>query len=1045
MEQEKGFIAWFAYNPVAANLLMIILIIGGIFSAATIRKEMFPDVETNYIEIKKSYLGAAPEEVESGIVTRIEEALEDVEGIKEVSSKASEGVAEVDVEVEDGFEVEEVLEEVKQAVDGISSFPAESESPLIYRKKRLSGVISLQIYGDLEERSLKQLAKDIKDELLAYPSISSIDIYGTRPYEIAIQVSETALQSYGLTFSQVTQAIRASSVELPGGTIKSASGELLIRVSNQAQKAQDFASIVLIRRDDGTQVTLEDVADVRDGFTEMDTLTRFNGKRSVGMQVFAVGDQNEIDIADKVKAYVQEKQKKLPEKVRLAYWGDRSFYLKGRLNLMLDNMKIGAVLVLILLALFLELKLAFWVVIGIPISFFGALLVMPPIDVSINVISLFGFILVLGLVVDDAIIIGESAYSEVEKLGHSPRNIIRGAKKVAVPATFGVLTTVAAFLPMLLSTDPQSAFVKNIAWVVILCLLFSLVESKMILPAHLVHTKLRQASKPASPWNWPLRTLEGARQQVDHHLKAFIHGPYQRALRLALVNRYATLCFFLTGFILSVSMVAGGMIRQVLFPKIASDFVEVSIEMEEGVGSEETVRALETVEMAMTRADKKIQEQYDAPVVQNMYTFSTGETSGRTLVELTKSEDRDISTFDISKAWRREVPDIPGVKSISFVDSIGHRGKDLSFLFKGKNLEDLQVLVATLKTKLQEYQGVYDIEDSLSGGKPELKIQLKPQAYLYNLSLRDVAVQVRQGFYGDEVQRFIRDGEEVKVMVRYPENSRIHRGFLDSMRIRTPDGQEIPFTEIAVAEERAGIGKINRVNGFRAVRVYAEVDKAIVEPERVQQDMEAYLEKELLPAFEGAEYERTGQAKSRADTQHETLMAFVAALVGIYALLAIPLKSYFQPLIVMSVIPFGIIGALVGHALLGLDLSRLSLFGIIALTGVVVNDSLILVNFINRSVAEGGELKDTVVAAGTKRFRAILLTSLTTFVGLVPILAETSLQAQIVIPMATSLAFGILFATFITLLLVPALYLILWDARRIPERILLEWDAFKSS
>lgn len=1034
-ERQRGLIAWFAHNPVAANLLMLVLIVGGVYSALTLPKTMFPDVDSNYIDILKAYPGAAPKEVETGLVMRIEEAIEDIEGIKDISATAKEGLADVSVEVLQDFAVETVLEDIKQAIDGVSSFPEGAETATIAKSKRKSRVISVQLYGDLDERTLKHLAEQTREELLSLPAVSSADVFGTRPYEVSIEVSETALQAYQLTLSDVTRAIRAASIELPGGTVKSASGELLLRVSNQALVGDDFAKIVLIRTEDGSQVLLEDVATVRDGFEEMQLLARFNGKPSVGMLIFALGDQSEIEVAQAVRDYVAEKQQQLPEGVSIAYWGDRSFYLTGRLELMLDNMKIGAILVLLILALFLELRLAFWVVIGIPVSFFGALLIMPMVDVSINVISLFGFILVLGLVVDDAIIIGESAYTEIETRGHSLANVVRGAQRVAVPATFGVLTTVAAFAPMLLSSDPQSAFVKNIAWVVILCLLFSLVESKMILPAHLVHTRIQK-----TPGHNP---LDRARFWVDSHLKAFIHGHYTRVLHSALINRYATLAMFLALWFLATSLVASGMIRTVLFPKIASDFIEVSLEMEEGNASLQTVRVLSGIEEAMLKADADIQKTLGESVIQNMYTFSTSETTGRTLVELTKSEDRSLSTFDISARWRAQLTEQPGVKSISFNDAIGHQGKDLSFLFKSKDLNQLQQLVVELNAQLASYDGVYDLENSLSGGKPELKVELKPEAHLQGVDLQRLATQVRQGFYGDEVQRFIREGEEVKVMVRYPEDARTEPGFLEQMRVRTAEGTAIPFSALASAHEQSGVGKIDRVNGFRAARVYAEVDKAIVVPERVQQEIETYLQQELLPKFPEVSYERTGQAKNRAQTERETLMSFLAALIGIYALLAIPLKSYVQPLIVMSAIPFGIIGAIIGHALLGLDLSRLSLFGIIALTGVVVNDSLILVTLINEQRREGIAITQAVLEAGKRRFRAILLTSLTTFVGLVPILSETSLQAQIVIPMATSLAFGIVFATLISLILVPALYVILADSRVLRGRFKEEWQSLK--
>ncbi|MBD1391218.1 efflux RND transporter permease subunit [Neiella sp. HB171785] len=1022
--RSTGIIAWFAYNPVAANLLMALLVIAGLMSLSTLRKQVFPDIEFNAVTVQVPYPGAAPLEVEEGINIKIEEAISEVSGIKKVVSTAAEGMGNVRIEVEDGFDVQEVLDEVKVNVDAIISFPENAEKPVVFRIKPTQEVMWLSINGELDEREMKRITNEVRDEVANLPQVTSAKVFGARNDEVAIEVSEADLQKFGITFDDVVSAVRRSSIDLPSGSIKSDAGNILLRTKGQAYSGEDFSNIVLLTRADGTRLYLRDVAIIADGFVEELNYSHFDRRFSLAVQVTAVGDQNVLKIAEAVKGYVAEKQQLLPEGVYIAEWADASFYLQGRLDLMTRNMVFGGVLVFLVLALFLRLSLAFWVILGLPVCFLGTFMLMPtpPVDLSINMISLFGFILVLGIVVDDAIIIGESAWSEVERNGHTLENIIRGAKRVAMPATFGVLTTMAAFWPMLMVSGPFGVIWKTIGMVVILCLLFSLVESKLILPAHLRHMKVKKIDR-----NHP-NPIYRVQAVFSEGMKNFVIQRYQPALKKALEWRYATIASFLGLFVLAIGLIGGGKVRWEFFPNIPSDFVMVSVDMVEGSSDRATIRALETLEESLYQMNEAIYQEQGYRVVQHSNTWMEGALAGRMVVELKKNETRDIDGFEVVKRWREQTPEIPGVRILDFQGSTNPgAGADLGFQLSGKDMATLQAAAQELKEKLMSYAGVYNVQDSYSGGAQEITLAIKPEAEALGISLADLARQVRYGFYGAEAQRIQRGDEEVKVMIRYPRQERSSIGYLENMRVRTQSGEEVPFSKVADIAIQEGYSNITRINGVRAIDVTAAVDKATTESETVRKDIEDVFMKELQSRYPNVKYGLEGASLEEQKALVGLQQAFAVALVVIFGLIAIPLKSYSQPLIVMSVIPFGMIGAVVGHWLLGLSVSVLSLCGIVALAGVVVNDSLIMVDFVNRARQQGLRLYDAALNAGGQRFRAIVLTSLTTFFGLIPIVLERSLQAQIVIPMAVSLAFGILFATVITLFMVPCLYLILED------------------
>jgi len=1021
----ESLINWFARNSVAANLLMVILLVGGFYTVLTIKKEIQPRIDTNFITVGVPFLGATPLDVEEGVVVKIEEAIQDIEGIEEIVSTANRGYGDVRVEVHADYEVTDIMDQVKNRVDAISTFPDNTEKPVISRTQFQQQVVIVSVYGDVSERSLKEYAKQVRNEIVTLPGVTRAEFFGTRPYEISIEVSEFTLQGYGMTLLEVAQAVRRSSLDLSAGAIRSDAGDILVRTKGQAYVGRDFEDIVIRTNPDGSRVLLKDVAHIRDAFTEGDRFSEYNGKPVISIQVLSVGNQSELDISATVHQWVEEKAASLPDDISIAAWADVSYYLKGRLDMMVKNLVLGAALVFLILALFLRLKLAFWVMVGLPIAFMGAFFLMPLVDVTVNMLSLFGFILVLGIVVDDAIVIGESAYTNIRAKGHTVDNVVEGVMKVAVPATFGVLTTIAAFLPILMVTGMSGQFFSAIGWVVILCLIFSLVESKLILPAHLAHMKIRHYEKDTH--NFFIRFQRFFSEGLHH----FVDDYYSPLLNKALKRRYLTLSIFISLLILSIGLLAGGILRFVFFPDITADFLQVELQMNEGTPPTQTHDALRRIQDGLWEVDRKVSEEQgleSGAVVSSALAFARNDISGQIITELVKENDDVIDGPEVLRRWREEVGELPGVKTLGFEGATGPGGgPSISLQLIGSNIEQVGRAAKELENRIRKYEGVYDIRNSYERGTPEIKLNIKPEAEVLGLSLSDLARQVRAGFYGEEVQRIQRGQDEVKVMVRFPRDERDSVGYLDNMRIRTPDGGRVPFHAVAEVEFSESPTTIQRFDRERAVQVSAEVDKQNYEPGKITSDI---IEKELpevLAYYPGVRHRLSGESQAAKEVQQDLIKGAFFAVFLLYALMAIPLRSYSQPLIIMSVIPFGTIGALVGHWILGIEVSMMSFFGIIALAGVVVNDSLILVDFVNRERRLGVPMIQAVNDAARKRFRAILLTSLTTFFGLVPIVLETSLQAQIVIPMAASLAFGILFATVITLFLIPALYLVLDD------------------
>ncbi len=1031
-DTNKGLIAWFARNSVAANLLMIFILVGGALTISTINKQMFPQVNINWISFTAPYPGAAPQEVEEGITIKIEEALETVQGLKRVITFSNRNYSNGWFEVDLDYDPQVVLEEVKSAIDSIPSFPDGMERIKVEREKFRQEVMYISLYGDLTNAEFKELGRKVHDEVQQLPFVNISELYSGLDYEISIEVSKDKLREYDLSFRDVAQAVRGYSRNMSAGQIRAENGYINLRVENQAYRGHEFEQIPVVTLEDGTKVLLGDIATIIDGFKEGLQYSKFNGKNSVTIFIGAANNQSITDVAEVVNKYVEEKSEMLPQGVKLETWVDMTYYLEGRLSMMMDNMKSGAVLVFLMLALFLHVRLAFWVMLGLPVCFLGTLLVMPMefVNVTINITSLFAFILVLGIVVDDAIVMGESAHDEIEQHGHSTENVIRGVKRVAMPATFGVLTTIAVFIPFVLGDGPESAFGKSIGFVVIFCLIFSLIESKLILPAHLVKMKVKEFN--------PRNPIDRLRAGVDKNLKSFIENYYQPGLTKCLEYRYAVLMFFISIMLISAGLFGGGFVRYLGQPKIPHDFPRISVDMNIDASEKATLNTLLSIQKIVNRIDNEIEAKYGQSMISDMQVDLRSRTRGQIMVKLVDPELRVMDTFELADMWRNAIPTFPGVKSFNISDNLFGGGRDdgdIAFRLESQNDAQLLAAAKELKVKLNNLKGVGDVNDSRQTSAKEVQFELKPLAYSLGLTLADIASQVSYSFYGLEAQRILRDSEEVRVMVRYPLAQRSSVGHVDDVMIQAPNGAELPLSELADIKLTEGVTRIRRENGNRTINVWASVDAEQVEPFEITKEIRDNYVPQLLRKYPLVKSEVSGRIQEELESAGEQFRDFMISLMVIFSLLAIPLKSYSQAVMIMVVIPFGVIGAVLGHMIVGMDLNMFSVFGILAASGVVVNDSLVMVDYVNNSRKSGVKLREAVIFAGTKRFRAIMLTSITTFIGLVPIVFfETSMQALIVIPMAVSLAFGVLFATLVTLIFIPSLYIIIEDIKGLIKR-----------
>lgn len=1022
---RKGIIYWFAINPVAANLLMVIILLVGLVSLSSTRKEMFPSTEINMVSVSIAFPGASPVEVEEAICLKIEQALSVINGIDKLTCTASENFGTTIIEVDDSYDLGDVTNDIKNKIDGINSFPEQVEKPVVSQVDITMQAIFVSIYGDVSDKELRSFAFNVRDDLSDIPGISSAKVTGANDLEVSIEVSEMTLRKYQLTFDEIAMAIRGSSIDLPAGSIKTKKGDVLVRTLGQADTAEQFGSIIIRSFANGSNLQLKDIAEITDGFAETSRYATFDGKKAISIQVNAIGDDDILDVTAKVKKYVTDIKDKLPENINVAYWSDISHYVNGRIDLMTKNLMLGGLLVLLILTLFLRLKVAFWVMVGLPVAFLGTFMVMQYVGVTINMLSLFGFILVLGIVVDDAIVIGESAYKEIQDKGHTVENVVKGAQKVAIPATFGVLTTIAAFVPLLFVGTMFGSFFEAIGWVVILNLLFSLVESKLILPAHLAHMKLNDIGTE-NP-NLLLRI----QRKINAFLDDFIEKRYQPLLHKAVRRPYLATLIFVAIFVLSIGMLNNGVVRFVMNPIFAADFIFAQVKMTEGTSDLDTNAAILKLEQAVISIDRETSQQYGKDmglVVEHMSVVKQNQLDGMLVVELVKDENILLNGDEVLKLWSEKIESIAGADILAFGSLMGPGdGPEIAFKLSSDNVDELKLASAELAEKLREYQGVIDIRNSMKEGKDEVQLVLKPRGRNLGLSQTNLANQVRQAFFGEEIQRLQRETDEVKVMLKYPLAERETMETLDNMRIRLKDGTAIPLASVAEVKIGKASDVIIRIDRMRSSTITGDADTKSINPNEIMAQLKAKegFIGQLKIKYPSIKSTVDGVAKEMNELGVSMVKGFAIAMLFIYMLMAIPLKSYTQPLIIMMVIPFGITGAILGHWITGYTMSMISLFGVIALGGVVVNDSLVMVDFINKFKQSGHTTLEAALAAGTRRFRAILLTSLTTFFGLVPMLLEKSLQAQVIIPMAISLAFGILFATVITLIQIPVWYVIL--------------------
>jgi multidrug efflux pump subunit AcrB len=1037
----KRAIRWMAHNHVAANLLMLLIIIGGLIKGFSVKQEVFPEISLDKIQVTVAYPGAGPEEVEEGIILKIEENLTGVDGIKEIKSVASEGIGMVTAEVRAGEDVNQILQEIKSEVDRIITFPEDAEKPVISKLLNRLEVIAVVVSGDISEKALREQAEIVRDDLLAFPQITQVDLAGVRPYEISIEIPEENLRRYNLTLESVAQRVKQASLDLPGGTIKSESGEILLRTKERRYIGLGYEDISALVNPDGTEVKISDIAQVNDTFRETDQFAAIDGKSAAMVKVFRVGDQKPIEIAEIVKDYVREKRLSLPDSIHIATLNDTSEIFQSRMNLLIKNAALGLILVILILGLFLEIRLALWVMMGVPISFLGAIFLMPTLDVSINMISLFAFIMGLGIVVDDAIVVGENIYEHRQQGKPYQQAAVDGALEVFIPVTFSILTTVTAFVPLVFVTGMLGKFIKVIPFIVISVLAISLVESLFVLPSHLAKGHPRKASTGI------IGMIDKIRRGFGRQLEWFVSGPYRRFLNLCLKNRYSTVAAGITILLLTVGVVRGGFIKFTFMPEVDGDVITASLKMPPGTSVIETGKVQKYIvdkAMEVIQTYDRERPQGDT-ILLNIYAV-VGETlgvegpgggeidSGSHLAEialfLTKSEKRGVPAAEIGNRWRNSVGELPGIESLTFNANLVRLGANIDIRLAHEDFEVLELASERIKKALAEYPGVGDIADNYSKGKRELKLRLKPEARTLGVTEEELGRQIRAAFYGAEALRLQRGRNEVKVMVRYPEEDRKSLWDLESMRIRTLQGGELPLTQAADVHVGWGFSEINRTDRKRVINVTASVDSKVANAGEILLDLNQSIINELAVDYPGLTFNMEGEEKERQESMGSMREGFLLALIGIFALLAVSLKSYSQPLIIMAAIPFGVVGAVLGHLIMGFNLSILSIFGVVALSGVVINDSLLLIDKVNRDRDEGVDAYPALVDAGQRRFRPILLTSLTTFFGLTPMILETSVQAQFLIPMAISLGFGILFATGITLLLIPSLYLILEDMRK---------------
>ena len=1061
----NGMIAWFARNTVAANLMMVFIILMGVNGIKNrLPVEVFPMFTPDEVEVRVTYRGATPEQMEESIIIPLENIIAaDLRGWEEIKSSAREGRASIEIEAETGYDPRKLLEDVKSKVDSINSLPEGIEPPVVRIRESLHEVVTLIIHGDMSEYDLRKLGERIRDDVGRLEGISRVEMRGLRNYEINIEVSETILQEHGLTLQQVAEAVRNSAVDVPGGSIKARNGEVLVRTEGRAFDKAAFEQIIIKARTDGSHLTLKEISNVTDAFEEEQVVMRFNGKRCAVVHIARTGDQNAIKIEGIVKDYLGQLMPSLPTGVKVDIWNNRADIINKRLVTLNDSAYMGIGSIILLLGLFLRPAVAFWVCLGVPVAFMGAFALMPYFGVTINLLTLYGFILVLGILVDDAIVTGERIHAYQQRGGSALDCAIKGTQEIATPVIFGVLTTAIAFVPLLMVEGRRGQIFAQIPLVVIPCLLFSLVESKLILPAHLSHLST------GKPPREKLSLLGRIQRWFADGLEWGIERIYRPVLDSASIHRYATLCIFIGAALVICSYSFSGRLKMTFFPPIDSEYATARLVMPQGTAYEVTEKKLQRMINEAYALKNTYTADYDDPesgetvqrsVIGDIITTIGGQNIagvrgpassgianlGEVQMQLMAPEDRiyfkdksfhNIKTRELVREWRGKIGSIQGAQEITTKAVIGRTRDPIAIKLAMPALDTSEETTAALaevsghiKAELEQYEGLFDIHDTFERTKEEVRPKLKTDAMQRGINRAMIGRQVQGGFFGHEAQRIQRGQNEVRVMVRYPIEERESMASLENMQIRLPEGGSMPLTAIADLEMSDSYPSIRRSDSARTLYVLADADKdnPTLDLEKVREDLEPKVAK-LAATQPGMSYSFDGEGRERKESMAALKFGSVIVLLGIYGMLAIPFKSYSQPLIVMAIIPFSIMGALLGHMIMDIPFSIMSAFGVLAMAGVVVNDSLVMVHYINLKRDEGIPLTEAVSQAGGARFRPILLTSLTTFGGILPTMFEKSTQAQFVVPMGISLAWGVLFATFITLILVPICYLILEDIR----------------
>ncbi len=1050
----KSLGKWSVEHRVSVNLIMIFLIVAGLYTVLNMRRELFPVFSLDMIDIGVTYPGASPEEVEEGICIKIEEQLKSLEDVKTMYSTSLEGHGSVTLELAAGTDINKKLDEIRTQIDLIDSFPEEAEDPVITEIKNNDPAIYLAIYGDVDERLLRDTAEKIRDDLVEMDDISLASLIGVRDYEISIEVSEENLKKFNLSFDQVALAVKTGSLDLPGGKIKTKGGEFLVRTKGKRYTGEDFERIPVLTREDGTAINLGDVATILDGFEDTDIKARFNGKPAALVVVRRTDSQDTIVISKTVKEYIKTHKDFLPHGIILGYWFDMAEMVQDRIDLLLKNGTQGIVLVFIVLALFLDLGLAFWVSSGIPISFMGAFLVLNYVGASINMLSLFGFIMTLGILVDDAIIIGENVYTHY-KTGKSAREaVIEGIGEIGAPVVMAVATTIVAFTPLMHITGIMGKFIFIMPQAVICILAFSLLEAFLILPAHLDHALTPPKKNKVLIYRilffwleWLKKDISDAhtwlRDRVEKALLFFIYSIYTPVLKYCVQNRYFSLAIGFGILIVSIGVLAGGHVPFVFFPKTDSNWIVSEIIYPLGTPFEATEKTIKRIEKGAFDLNEFFRDRVKGRVDLIVNNFSQvgiiprrdwkpgvyGGHCGEAWIEIQPASKRpDISAPEVTAKWRELTGDILGSEQLTFsIIGGGPGGNPIEIQLAGKDLEQLELAAEELKREIAKYPGTFDITDTFRPGKMEKRIHIKNGAESLGITMADIATQIRQSYYGDEALKIQRGKDDIKVMVRYSQKERQTEASIDELRIRTRDGREIPLNQVADIEIQRGYSTIQRVDRKRIITVISDINEDIANAQKIVEDVEKNYLNILVNRFPGVSYDLEGQAKRTKESIDSLKLGFSLAAMVIFLLLASQFRSYIQPVIIMTAIPFGLIGAIIGHYFMNLDITMISIFGIVALSGIVVNDSLILIDFINSKVREGSRVFEAVIEAGQNRFRPVLLTSVTTVAGLSPLLLETSFQAQFLIPMAVSISFGLIAATVLTLVFVPSLYAVVND------------------